>query len=141
MDNNNFDAYYKAFKKLCQACGKFAWADKLMLNDADGVYPVQKVKYETFGKHGNADENLAIEVERARNVAVLAAHTLDYHSKRAGFKPMSEKDIRVLLGHLYDGDFRKKMQYRLKRNIKNRRLDSARDLVIEVLKAQAKCYK
>ncbi|MBR3220265.1 hypothetical protein IKF76_00120 [Candidatus Saccharibacteria bacterium] len=141
MNKKEIESYYVAFKKLCTACGKFAWADKLMLNDADGVFPAQKVKHETFGKNGNADANLQIEVERARHTAFAAAANLDYWSRRVGFKPMSEKDTRVLLGHLYDGDFRKKLQYRINRNVKKELLASARDLVIEVLKVQSKSYK
>ena len=92
----------------------------------------------SFGKQGNADAHLYAEIERTRHLANTAAVNLDYWSRRVGFKPMSEKDIRVLLGHLYDGDFRKKLQYRISRNVKKHELTSVRDLVIEVLKAQAK---
>ena len=123
--------YYNAFRTLLAACGKYAWADKTEKNDADGVYPVQQVVYQTFGHCAAA--KLAAEVDRRNSKQKVCVDNLDYWSQKVGYKPMSAKDKQVLLKHLYGAEFRKRMYYRIDKYSKREELYSPRDLVIEVL--------
>ena len=133
FDSTTVKHYYDAFRRLLTACGKYAWADKTEKNDADGVYPVQKVVHETFG--ANAAAKLALEVSRSNSMQKICVENLDYWSRRLGYKPMSEKDKQVLIRHLYGADFRKRMRYRVKKYAKRGELYSARELVLEVLRS------
>ncbi len=131
--------YWASFRRLVKACGGYAWADKLQKNDADGVYPVQKVVYETFGS--NATSKLGTETERRRVSQMTYARNLNYWSQRVGFKPMRQVDLEILIRHLYDPDFRSRMYYRIDKYNKKSELVSARDLVIDVLKSFLKQKK
>lgn len=131
--------YWASFRRLCKACGGYAWADKLQKNDVDGVYPVQKVVYDTFGN--NATSKLAIEVERRRLTQKACARNLNYWSQRVGFLPMREVDLGILIKHLYDSDFRSRMYYRIDKFAKKNELVSARELVIDVLQSFLKQKK
>ena len=135
-DFSAMTCYYKAFRKLLEACGKYAWADKTEKNDADGVYPVQQIVYQTFGHCAAA--KLATEVNRRDSMQKVCVENLDHWSRKVGYKPMSEKDKKVLLKHLYGADFRKRMYYRIDKYYKRGELYSPRDLVIEVLKSLQK---
>lgn len=133
---SDLDEYYDDFRKLCEACGKFAWADKLGKNASEGIFPTQKVKHDYYGgTKGNADVNLSIAISNAKRDQLTAIRDLNFCSVRLGFKPMSDQDMDRLLNHLYDGEFRDRLRYRIDRNRKNGVLASARELVLEVLQS------
>ena len=125
--------YYDVFRALCKACGEYAWAAKTEVNHADGVFPVQKIVWETFG--GNAEAKLAGEVNRCDRNRRGWVKSLDKVSRQIGYKPMSNKDKEVLLTHLNDRDFRERLRYRIDKYAKAGTPYSARELVIEVLKS------
>lgn len=131
--------YWASFRRLCKACGEYAWADKLDKNDADGVFPVQKVVYDTFGAGGR--QKLAIEVERRRLLQKACVRNLNYWSQRVGFLPMRDVDMDILINHLYKPDFRQRVYYRIDKYAKKDTLVSARDLVIDVLRSFQKQRK
>lgn len=126
--------YWASFRRLCKACGKYSWADKLEKNCADGVFPAQKVQYDTFGG-SDAPTKLAITVASYNRKQYACVNNLDYWSQRVGFPPMSERDKDVLIGHLYSGTFRSRMYYRIDKYARRNELYSARELVIEVLRS------
>ena len=130
--DDSVEHYYDVFRVLCKACGEYAWAAKTEVNNADGVYPVQNVVRETFG--GNAEAALAGEVARRDRTRRGCVDELDALSRQLGFKPMSDRDKEVLINHLFEPNFRKRMRYRIDKYAKAGMLFSARDLVIEVLK-------
>ena len=125
--------YWASFRRLVEACGKYAWADKLSKNDADGVFPAQKVVYDTFGADGR--QKLAVEIELRRLTQKACARNLNYWSQRVGFKPMREVDMDILINHLYEMDFRRRVYYRIDKFAEKDELVSARDLVIDVLRS------
>lgn len=125
-------AYYEAFSRLCDACGRFSGREKLKRNINSGVVKLKNVLDDYYAGDINKLEKEIINADKARHEA---AQELDKKSKCLGFKPMSEKDIAMLLNHLNGGEFRKKMKYRLSRNLDKQQLASARDLTIEVMRA------
>lgn len=131
--------YYAAFKRLIEACGKYASADKMGKNDAEGVFQVQKVVYDTFGSNGR--QKLATETERRRLTQKVCAKKLNYWSQKVGFLPMREVDLEVLMKHLYKADFRSRMKYRIDKYEKKGELVSTRDLVIQVMQSFLKQRK
>jgi len=131
--------YYRAFRELCQCCGEYAWINKLAQNVQEGILPAQEVAFIYFGgTKGDPDVNITKTIENAYRAQVQAAKYLDGWSQRLGYKPMSEIDRRILIQHLYRPGFRKKMRYRIDRNLRKGISASARDLVLEVLRAEKK---
>ena len=126
--------YWASFRRLCKACGKHSWADKLERNCAEGVFMAQKVQYDTFGP-SDAPTKLAITVASYDRKQYACINNLDYWSQRVGFKPMSARDKDVLIEHLNNGAFRSRMYYRIDKYARRNELYSARDLVIEVLRS------
>ena len=125
--------YYHAFRELCAACGKYAWADKTARNAVNGVYPVQKMLWERHGY--NAISKLELEIFNFWKLQNEAVDALNECSKRAGCGQMRPEGKDVLVRHLYDPDFRDRMYYRVDKYAKEGVLHSPEELVIEVLKS------
>ena len=128
--------YWASFKTFVDACGKFAWANKINNKDMTGSFKAHEVVEKVFGYDGS--RKLAIETNKRDVTQWGCVNNLNYWSQRVGFLPFSENDKCFLIEFLYDSDIRDSMKYRIKKYSKKGEAVSAKDLVIEILKRRRK---
>lgn len=145
-ENHDGDAeyYWKAFRRLVENCGHYAHSVKLKENVEAGTVKAQMVAYKYFSG-ANADSKLDYEITALNALRLTGVATLDYWSRRVGYKPMStpqdvkkyslnkRADTEILLNHLAKPDFRKRIYRRIDKYAKKGELKSPAEVVTEVL--------
>ena len=128
--------YYLAFRRVCVACGWYAWSRNTALNADEGVYPVIQMLQEKYGQ--NVESKLSHNVERYNKSQRMAVDRLAYWTVQVCGRRITEEDKNVLLRHLYNPYFRRRMYYRIDKYLKNGLLFLPDELVIDVLESLRK---
>ena len=135
--NDDVKHYYRAFRNLCKWSGEYNRNIRNRANYDDEVADVKEVFNRKYGE-SNVDAVFSKQIKNAETMESYFVDKLDVWSRRIGFLPMSERDKNVLKKHLRDSSFRDMMYYRLDRNAEAGIVQSARDLVIEILTKKKK---
>lgn len=140
-DNSFFDSvkeYYDACKDMVAASGKYTWAAKTLISVFDDDVAEKILKISKNDRYFQAKRDSFVDglMHRRECLDLQRKYAVDRFNNisRKYFKPMSDRDKEVIMMHLYDEKFRRRLRYRIDKYGDDCKIVSIKELVIEVLK-------